>query len=262
MRALTRALLAPLLLAVGLGVRAECPKDLRIGFNDADFPPMLYGAGESFAQPDPGWLVRLAQRALASTGCNASWVRRPVRRLEAELEAGSIGVALLFGATEERQQRLAFPLDARGRLNEQLALVVSELSLYTLPERRAALGWDGRRVAAGKRIGVVRGTAQDQIAQELGLPLEPISSFAASVVMLQAGRFDALLMNPEAVPQHPDAAALVIVQPPVRRIAYFAAASLGLRRQSPEFLNRYWLALCRALRDEPLAPRSGCALAP
>lgn len=261
MRTLKKLLLC-LALAGGSAQAADCPTGLRIGFNDGDFPPMVYGAGERFAQPDPGWLVRLAQRALASTGCTASWVRRPTRRLDAELESGDIGVALLFGATDERLGRLAFPLDARGRPDESRALVVSMLSLYTLPERQAALGWDGRRVAPGKRIGVVRGTAQDQVAQTLGLPLEPISGFAASVSMLRAGRFDALLLNPETVVLDPAARQLAVLQPPVQRLAYYAAASPSLSRQHAAFLDRYWLALCRAIRDEPLAPRSGCAIGP
>lgn len=261
MAALSRLLA---LAALGLGATLataspRCPAGLRIGFNDANFPPLVQGSGEQFAEPDPGWLVRAAQRALALTGCSASWVRRPVRRLEAELESGQIGISMLFGATEERLKRLAFPLNAQGRPDESLALIVSELSLYTLPERVAGLGWDGRRVAAGRRIGVVRGTAQDQVAVELGLPVEPISGFAASLTMLRAGRFDALLVNPEVVAMIPDGEGLVAVQPPVRRLPYYAVASPLLRRQAPDFLARYWQAMCRAIREEPQAPPSGCA---
>jgi ABC-type amino acid transport substrate-binding protein len=253
-------------LAVTPGLRAHCPSDLRIGFNDSDARPMLIGAGQTFARPDPGWLVRLARRALEQVGCSAQWVRLPTRRLEAELEAGTVSVALLFGATDERLRRLAFPLDAAGRPNERLALVISQLSLVTTSQRVSALQWDGQHVAPGKRIGVVRGTAQDQIGQLLGLPLEPISSFAASISMLRAGRFDALLLNPELLeadtPSDTQGDTLVLLQPPVRRLAYFAAGSPSLQRQRPDFLPRYWQALCRAIRSEARAPRSGCAATP
>lgn len=266
MRALKTILTALTLLALTPAVQAHCPADLRIGFNDSHAPPMLIGAGQTFARPDPGWLVRLARRALDQIGCSAQWVRLPTRRLEAELEAGTVGVAMLFGATDERLRHLAFPLDAAGRPNERLALVISQLSLVAPSQQVKELQWDGQRVAPGKRIGVVRGTAQDQIGQLLGLPLEPISGFSASISMLRAGRFDALLLNPELLDTSTTAAAqgdpLVVLQPPVRRLAYFAAGSLRLQRQRPDFLPRYWQALCRAIRSEARAPRSGCAGAP
>jgi ABC-type amino acid transport substrate-binding protein len=240
-----RALLALLLAAAGA---QACPPGLTLGFHEGEFPPMLMGRGSTFAA-EPGWLVLAARQALDRLGCQARFVRRPSRRLETELQQDQLGIGLLIGHTEERASRLAFPLDARGQPDPALAVVASRLALYTLPGKAERLGWDGRQVAAGRRIGVVGGTTQDRVAQELGLPTLPYATFESGLAMLRAGRFDALLVNPEVLPAD-EATALQELQPPVRAALYYAAASPRLGREHGAFLARFWAGLCQAMREQ------------
>lgn len=251
-----RALLAPLLLAAATA--QACPPGLVLGFHDGDFPPMLMGRGSTFADP-PGWLVLAARQALDRLGCEARFVRRPSRRLEAELQQGELGIGLLIGYTEERSQRLVFPRDAKAQADADLAVVATRLALYTLPGRGERLGWDGQRIAKGRRIGVVQGTTQDRVAQEMGLATLPYATFESGLAMLRAGRFDALLVNPEVLPAEP---VLQELTPAVRPALYFAAASPQLGREHGAFLARFWAGLCQARREQPGALPEGCGTPP
>lgn len=240
------------LLALGLGAAAraaDCPAGLTIGFNDTPFPPMLEGRGPEFPAA-PGWIVEATRLALRELDCPAQLLRKPSRRLESELESGRLGMALLVGATPERLVRLRFPLDAQGRPDLSLAPVLTRMALYATADRATSLGWDPRRQTKGLRIGVVAGTTQEQTARRLGWQLEPIATFEAGTAMLRAHRFDALLANPESLPpqelQGPQA--LVELQPEVQQVAYFPAASQALTEQAPNFMPRFWRALCAAIR--------------
>jgi ABC-type amino acid transport substrate-binding protein len=238
---------------------AVCPPNLRLSFNDSDLPPMVNGRGSAFAD-DAGWLVDASRLALARLGCQGELLRLPSRRLEAELQRGAIGIGLLIGFTDERATRLGFPLNPQGQPDLALAVVVTRLLLYAMPSRVAALGWDGRRLAQGKRVGVVQGTTQDRVAQALGMSTLPYAGFESGLAMLRGGRFDALLANPEILP----AAELrrePLVQelsPPVQQVLYFAAASPQLKQGHADFLARFWPALCEAVRAQPQARAAGC----
>lgn len=252
-------LLGLLLAAATLASAQSCPDALRLSFNDSDLPPMQHGRGAAFAG-EAGWLVDATRLALRRLGCQAELLRLPSRRLEAELDRGQIGIGLLVGHTEERATRLGFPLDRRGQPDMALAVVVTRLSLYALPDRVGALGWDGRRLAKGMRVGVVKETTQDQVAQSLGMTTQAYAGFESGLAMLRGGRFDALLANPEILPaaelrREP---AVQELTPPVQQVLYFAAASPQLKRRHGDFLARFWPALCEAVREQPQAGSAGC----
>ncbi len=241
-----------------------CPTGLRLAFNDGDFRPMINGSGPQFGA-EPGWLVLAVRQTLKALDCKAELLRLPSRRIEVELEQGKLGFGLLFGYTAQRSASLSFPLDLHGRPDPGLAIVATRLVLFTLPDRAETLGWDGRRVAPGRRIGVVQGNTQHQIAQSMGLPVEAFSSPESGLAMLRAGRFDALLMSPEGLPPEeqgptPAGGPLRELSPPVQQVLYYAVAAPALRERHPGFVQDFWRGLCNSLRASanPALP-AGCS---
>ncbi|MBV8034160.1 ABC transporter substrate-binding protein [Roseateles sp.] len=261
-----RALLGALLLAVASlpALAAPCPKTLRIGFGDVPLPPMLLGNGTGFEDP-PGWAVQVARDTLRRLGCQAEMVRLPGRRLLRGLESGELDFALFFSPTAERLRSMRFPVDAADRADAAWAPVLGHLALYGLTGSPALKSWDGRTPAAGVRVGVVAGSAQEVLARDRRWAVEPASSYETSVLALRARRFELLLSPRESLPaaQLSGEDALVELAPLVERLPYFAPASRTVQAQHPGFVTDFWRELCHATRRRaPEARGQDCGSRP
>jgi hypothetical protein len=217
---------------------APCPQPLRIGFSDAASPPGLLGSGPSFPEP-PGWEVVAVREALQRLGCQAELLRLPNRRLSAALAQGSIDVGLLFGITPERQRSFGFPLDAQGRPDVAWAPVFGHLALFGRAGEAADAGWDGQRLPAGLRVGVLTGSVQDSIARDRGWATVPVSGLDGGPAMLQARRFDLLLTTREVLSPE-QRAGLVEWTPGVAKLPYFAPASPQLVQRHGAWARAFW----------------------
>jgi ABC-type amino acid transport substrate-binding protein len=255
-------LVAAALCFSGLAVAAtNCPQPLRIGFNDSATPPMLNGQGSVFVDP-PGWEVDVVRDALRHLGCEAELVRLPSRRLSALLAQGQVDFALFFGPTPERLKALRFPLDARGQPDLAWALAFGLLALYGRPGTAVDAGWDGRRLPAGLRVGVLGGSVQHALAQERGWQVEPIGASDVALAMLHAQRFDLLLSNRETLTAE-QRAGLVEWAPVVARLPYYAPASPRFAKAHPAWTHGFWLELCHSVRRlEPEVRPSECGIPP
>lgn len=246
-------------LALGLGASAcagDCPQPLRIAFLDKPLPPMLYGEGGRFQEP-PGEFVRWTQQALHKLNCTAELVRVPQRRLITDTAADVNQVTLFLGHTPERATLLAFPKRDDGQLDTRLALGESELALYVREDRRHTVHWDGRRLEpAGLRVGVVGGGVEEPLARSAGWHLDLALSHAGSIVKLRRGQVDAAVLptfsfNPQNLAEPP---ALVALQPTLGAIHFFAPVSPALQQRQPQWVRRFWRALCEVARGERTVP--------
>ena len=249
------------LLGCAVASAAACPTPLRIGFNDTATPPGLMGQGTQFEEP-PGWEVDAVRDALKRLGCKAELLRLPARRLSASLAQGGIDFALLYGVTPERLAVLRFPLDAQGRPDLAWAPVFGNLMLFGRPGTAADAGWDGRRLAAHWRVGVIAGSVQETLARERGWQVEPVAALDSEVAMLRAGRFDLLLTTREALAPE-QRASLVEWSRPVARLAYFMPAASAFEKRHPAWTRSFWNEFCRAVRRlEPDVRPADCGIVP
>ncbi|MDR7269901.1 hypothetical protein J2X20_002559 [Pelomonas saccharophila] len=257
----------PVLCAVVLGglawqaVAATCPQPLRIGFSDAASPPGLLGSGPTFPEP-PGWEVVAVREALKRLGCQAELLRLPNRRLSASLAQGSVDIGLLFGTTPERLRNFSFPLDAQGKPDLTWAPVFGHLALFGRAGEAADPAWDGQRLPAGLRVGVLTGSVQETIARGRGWAIESIGALDGGPTMLQARRFDLLLTTREVLSPE-QRAELVEWTPGVAKLPYFAPASPAFVQRHPDWTRAFWRQFCQAVRrQEPEVRPADCGSAP
>lgn len=238
-----------------------CPSPLRVGFSDSATPPGLMGRGARFEEP-PGWEVAAVREALSRLGCRADLQRLPTRRLRASLEQGSLDFALLYGATPERMKALRFPLDAQGGADLAWAPVFGHLALFGRAGTPQDAGWDGRHLAASRRVGAATGSVQEGLAHERGWTVEPVPSLEAGLPMLQVGRFDLLLATRESLTPE-QRAGLVEWAPPVARLPYFMPAAPAFEQRHPAWTRSFWHEFCRAVRRlEPDVRATDCGVVP
>jgi ABC-type amino acid transport substrate-binding protein len=238
-----------------------CPQPLRIGFSDAASPPGLMGSGIGFPEP-PGWEVVAVRETLKRLGCRAELMRLPNRRLSASLAQGNVDIAMLFGTTPDRLSRLSFPLDAQGRPDLAWAPVFGHLALFGRAGETPDPGWDGRRLPAGIRVGVLAGSVQDTIARDRGWATETVSALDGGPTMLQARRFDLLLTTREVLTPE-QRVNLVEWTPGVAKLPYFAPASPQFVQRHADWTQAFWRELCQAVRRlEPEVRPAECGTVP
>jgi hypothetical protein len=238
-----------------------CPQPLRIAFADVAQPPGVLGQGERFADP-PGWQVTAVRDALARLGCTAELQRLPSRRLRGSLEQGLLEFGLIYSATPERLETMAFPMDAQDRPDAAWAPAFGHIVLLARPGVKPPRGWRGGSLPAGWRVGVVEGSVQESIARSRGWTTEPVKLFDSAAQMLQAGRFDLLLVTREAL--DPEARApLVEWSPVVARLPYFMPASRQQVRRHAAWTRQFWHEVCRSVRRQaPDVRPAECGIVP
>lgn len=244
-------------LAAGLPKEA-CPESVRITFLDIAVPPLYNGSGIEFANP-PGYLVDWVRAAVAQTGCpvQPELVRRPVKRAYQELEHGETDILATVPNTPERIAQGEFPR-FKGEVDERMAYYVTGLSLWVRKAERHAVRWDGKALSgpAGFKVGVVQGSQAETIAQKLGWNLEGGINGPNIIEKLLAGRM-AVAVAPDAVVAGlPDGQEdqLERLAPALTQTYVHSVANKGFYARYPEFMARYWSALCKASRAEKALP--------
>lgn len=250
------------LIAASAHASEACPQPLRIAFLDKAIPGMLAGEGSQFSEP-PGRFVEWARTALQKVGCTAELVRLPQKRLISETSGDVTQITFYLAHTPERAAQLAFPLRSDGSPERRLALAETHLALFVRADRRQQVQWDGRHLLPeGLRVGIVGGGVEEPLAKAAGWTLDRALSHASSITKLRVGRVDvavlpALSFSAESLAAPP---ALLELEPPLQRIAFYAPVSPNLMTQHPKFVRRFWVAVCEAARAQPIsvAPLPAC----
>jgi hypothetical protein len=248
-------IVALVLATAGPAHAAECPQRLRIVFPDSPADPFMRGQGETFA-PTPGLLVDWTRAALAQLGCGtrAELLRLPQRRIRAMLDQGQIDFVAGVGEAGPVAALLVLP-PRDPRRSFDLSLGQIEYSLYAL--RTAAPRGNGQQLelAASDRVGVAQGTRGEALAAERGWPTDAAPSHESALQKLIAGRTRFLLDHSyfvdERLRSDPAAvAAIVKIDPPVDRRKLYVGAAAAVAAASPEFVDRFWVELCRQSRGK------------
>lgn len=243
-------------LAAGASKEA-CPDKVHITFLDIAVPPLYNGSGIEFANP-PGYLVDWIRNAVAQTGCPVpvELVRRPVKRAYLELERGETNILATVPNTPERIAQGEFPR-FKGEVDERMAYYVTGLSLW-VRKSDAAVRWDGKTLAgpAGYKVGVVLGSQAEAIAQKYGWELEGGLNGPNVIEKLLAGRMAVAIAPDAVVAGMPDDKEDLLerLSPPLVQTYVHSVASKAFYAKYPEFMARYWSALCKASRAEKALP--------
>jgi polar amino acid transport system substrate-binding protein len=149
------------------------------------------------AKPDsalPGLAVEIIAHAAAAHGCHVKFVRRPGKRVLAEVAANQHTGALMFSYSVERQQSTVFPLDAAGKIDSERRLARLYYYLYRMSDSK--LEWDGHRFRnLDGAIGVNLGYAVAADLQALGAKVEEVPTTAQNLEKLRLGRIAAYAMH-------------------------------------------------------------------
>lgn len=94
------------------------------------------------------------------------------------------------------------------------------------------------------RVGVVVGTAQEQLARDRGWDIDAASNFHNALEMLRAGRFEVLLATRESLTADMRDAGLVELAPFVRLQPYFVPASPRLWAANADFVRAFRREAC------------------
>ncbi len=237
-----------LLLAGGAVAAPPCPTPLRVGFVDAELGQLLRGQGTAFAEP-PGGAVEIMRQAMADLGCEAEWVRMPVRRLLSELTHGQLALAVGLAADPERLSTLRFPVLPNGQPDTRLAIAEGRVLHYGLTAHRERLEAALRGPAAQDlRYGSLRGSVPSAMLQRQGLRVEDATDVPRALAMLRLARFDLLVMPDLLAPSGEALEGIAPVGPPLVVMRYFVPASPALAEQHSAWLATFWRTACKRSR--------------
>jgi polar amino acid transport system substrate-binding protein len=184
-----KALLAAALLALPATV---CACELEFAYAHQVSSPYITEAGPN--EPLPGLAVEIIAHAAAVHGCKTKFVRRPGKRVLAEVAASEHTGALMFSYSPERQKSTVFPLDAAGKVDSERRLARLHYYLYRMSDGK--LEWDGKRFRNLQgAIGVNLGYAVVADLQALGAKVEEVPTTAQNLEKLRLGRIAAYAMH-------------------------------------------------------------------
>ena len=122
--------------------------------------------------------------------------------------------------------------------------------------------WDGRSLQGlgAAVVGVPVGTVNEELARQQQWPIEAQGNGPQIIAKLLAGRFPVVLIPDGTVATQPDhvRAKLQRLGPPLTQTWYFSPASHAFQAAYPDFVQRYWVALCQIARaDARYEPQRG-----
>jgi polar amino acid transport system substrate-binding protein len=207
-------------------------------------------------EPLPGLAVEIIAHAAAAQGCKTTFVRRPGKRVLAEVAASEHTGALMFSYSPERQKSTVFPLDASGHVDSERRLARLYYYLYRMSDSK--LEWDGKRLKNLQgAIGVNLGYAVAADLQALGAKVEEVPTTAQNLEKLRLGRIAAYAMHDFGV----DAALRAPQYSKVERMPialsvrdYYLTFSPRFYREHKALAERIWEELPRS-RDKLMRER-------
>lgn len=218
--------------------------------------PYITEAGPN--EPLPGLAVEIIAHAAAAHGCTARFVRRPGKRVLAEVAASAHTGALMFSYSPERQKSAVFPLDAAGKVDSERRLARLNYHLYRLSDSK--LEWDGKSLRNVQgAVGVNLGYAVAADLQALGAKVEEVPTTAQNLEKLRLGRIAAYAMHDfgvEAALRDPRYSKVERMPIALSVRDYYLTFSPRFYRDNRALAERIWDELPRS-RDKLMRERVG-----
>lgn len=237
--------------------KEPCPDKIRVTFPDHEVTPLFSGQGIEFAS-SPGLLVDWVRAAVAGTGCptQIELKRRPFKRGFQEIEYAETDILAVVAHNAEREKLLEFPYK-NGVVDKRLAYFINRSSFW-VRKGENVVHWNGKTLSgpAGFKLGVPRGTTFETQALKNGWEIDVGSNGPNVLEKLLVGRTPVVLLADITVHAMDDAreALLERLNPSFEQSYYFNASSKAFHTRYPEFMGRYWLALCKVARADKTLP--------
>lgn len=241
----------------GIGAKEACPDKVRVAFPDFAAPPFLNGDGPEFQNP-PGYFVDWTKQAMETSGCPIQLVlqRQPYRRSYAESKRDSVDFIGVAPYQSEREVLLQFPL-FEDKPNTHLMFYRSQLSLWVRKDDNTIF-WDGAKLIGppGFKVGAPGGAGIEMIAKKNGWEVEYTLNGPNAVENLLNNRISVIGVTDLVVNGLPQIKrdAMRQLMPKVDDRFFYSAPTHLFYQKYPEFVQRFWLALCRASREEKALP--------
>lgn len=238
----------------GVWAASPCPQVMRVGFINSPLPPYIQGAGADFEDP-PGLLVGWIREAVKRSQC-APYLdlrRYPLGpRGRIELSEGRYDVASLIGDVAENTEVAVLPM-RNGKPDLGKAILNISYSLYV---RRGDknMQWSGTELLGppGFKVGVSRARIPQMVLERNAWAAEVGPGSQNVLDMLIAGRTAVALLPDSFVTSMPAAARanLERLGPVQERTWYFSGVGKEYYAKYPDFVHRYWTALCHIARAD------------
>lgn len=228
----------------------ECPAVVRIAYHDGEVAPFFLGNGRSVIPKDPGLAIAWNNNALHQSGCHPEMrlIRLPARRLDHDIFAGSLDIALGLAPSAERLKYVQFPL-RDGRPDNRYAIGIARFFLYT--PKPAAIRWSEKKtLPLGTVVGVVMGQLPERMAMDRGWTIDTTHDMESNLHKLSLGRVNVVLAPETAVAAwlKTNGNSIQKLEPPVETLEFYAPVSQAFLRRYPEFVQRYWRNICQQSR--------------
>jgi polar amino acid transport system substrate-binding protein len=243
-----------ILMAGQPGVAAEPPMTIRVVFNTAPNPPIVYGSGTVIDPDKPSLIVELLRMVGQRTGIAMDFQRVPWQRGLYMIETGQADAIFASSFSPERMAYGVYPM-ADGVVDSTRMIHRMSYSLFVRPGSNVA--WTGQTITGLRApVGAIPEFAVVPMLKTLGVPLDLEPSTVGNLRKLANGRIDAYAeidtLAQAAIRDNPDEfGALVKLSPPLRTTPYYLMFSKIFYDAHPEWAERVWdtIAQVRATPD-------------
>lgn len=192
---------------------------------------------------------QIATLAFNLAGVAIELHRMPWKRCLHEATIGKMDAVIGIGWTAQRQQQLAFPLDAQQQPDASLSLMQVDYHIYT--HQQQPLFWDGSRLSGLKfGLSAPQGFVVEQKLKQLNALSTLPSGLNAGLELVLNRRLDGYVLAEfvadAQLKQHPKAALIKKLQPPFYQQPLFLAFSRQLAQQQPDVIQQVWLQIPKA----------------
>jgi polar amino acid transport system substrate-binding protein len=246
MTTLIRTILLLALLGLAAPVQAAESPVIRVVFNTAPNPPIVYGTGTAIDPDKPSLIVELLRMVGQRTGIQFDFQRFPWQRGLYLIEYGQADAIFASSFVPERTRFGVYPMKD-GQPDRRRAIHQMAYSLFV--RRGAAVGWDGR-IISGLRapVGATPGFAVVDDLKAMGIPLELDASPENNLQKLANGRIDAYaelegLADAAIAADQPRFGDIIKLSPPLRSQFYYLMFSKSFYDKFPDVAERVWDAV-------------------
>lgn len=242
-RILHMGLLAAALVGGAVAHAAEPAPVVRVVFNTAPNPPIVYGTGTAIDPDKPSLIVELLRMVGDRTGITFEFQRVPWQRGLYMIEHGQADAIFAASVTEDRFRYGAYPMKA-GIVDESRSIYQMSYSLFV--RRGSGVHWNGHQISGLRApVGAIPEFAVVPALREMGVALDLEPSAVGNLLKLDGGRIDAYaeietLAN-AAIRANPSKFANIEkLSPPLRTTPYYLMFSKIFYQADPEIAERVW----------------------
>jgi polar amino acid transport system substrate-binding protein len=232
---------------------------INVAYSDVASTPYYLGEGELMPK-NPGIAVELVNMAADKIKCKVNWQRMPNRRVQLEMQRGSVDAMLLFSFNAERLGYAVYPMKND---TPDPALRLAALTYRIYVRNDSPLQWDGQKFSQlNGPIGVNAGYSVAQEISKLGATVDEATGTINNIKKLQMGRIAAYVMQDlpaDAMIEEMEVIDVRKLTIPISTKDYYLPFSKDFYAKYPDIANSLWkeIATLRRTKGKELIAKYG-----